>query len=108
MVTERDGYQCCEMKNCLAAPHGVPHPVGVTNIPGENLYSVFHILREGIDPSPGPERIIVDKRPDIISFCNKQFCQMAADKSACPCNKDFAHFFYSFLSTISLNFCSFS
>ena len=107
MIAEGNRNQCRQMKNRITAPQCISDTVRIPDISGKDFNILFFFLRKGIDPSPASQRIIVDKRPDIKPFTNKELRQMAADKSACTGHKDFTHVEISFLSNISLNFCSF-
>ena len=69
------------MKLRVTALHGLSHGVTVADIAGEDFDAVADMGRRLLQPTPGAERIVLDKGANVGALQNQMFNQMGADKT---------------------------
>lgn len=84
MVGERNTDQCCKMENDITAYHGLSNAMGVSHITGEYFDLFLNFFRHMVEPTPGIEAVIEDKRPDVTALSNQGFDKMGPDESISP------------------------
>lgn len=69
------------MEDDVAALGGQVHTVGVTNIASKYFDLLERLSREGIEPTPGVESIIIDEGSDLAAFREESFDEVTSNET---------------------------
>src|SRR5690242_17991129 len=83
MVRVRDRDQRGQMQHDVAATHRFTHAATITHIAGKDIEMPPQVRAQGIQPTPGIERVVEHERANIDPSRGKRLHEVRADKTIC-------------------------